>query len=228
MRNYPVECQYCYFRTTLCKVLSRREFKSLFKLTKQRKFQKGEVIFKQGEKTEYLVFLTKGMTKLVYNNHGKNLILSIEKAQSLLGLTNVLNEDVNFSSIIAIDDCNGCIIDVGAFKKTLLSNRKFMLEVMFLSTRLFRSSVFNFISIAHKQSNGRIADILIFLSENIYQNHSFYLTLSRQELAEFAGCSKELIIRTLQNFCTDGIISISGKKVEILDVERLYMISKKG
>jgi CRP/FNR family transcriptional regulator len=86
----------------------------------------------------------------------------------------------------------------------------------------------NFISIAHKQSNGRVADILIFLSENIYNNRSFVLSLSRQELAEFAGCSKELIIRTLQNFCTDGIIDISGKNIEILNMNLLYKISRNG
>lgn len=228
MKNYPVECQHCFFRMTLCKTLSRREFKALYKMTKQRIFQKGEVIFKQGEKTEFLVFLTKGMAKLVYNNHGKDLILSIDKAQSLLGLSNILNENINFSSIVAIEDSCGCIIDIDIFKKTMLSNRQFMFEVMVISMRLFRSSVFNFINIAHKQSNGRIADMLIFLSENIYQNRSFQLTLSRQELSEFAGCSKELIIRTLQNFCSDGIISISGKKVEILDIERLFLISKTG
>ena len=228
IQKYPVECQHCFFKTTLCKALSGREFKSLFKLTKLKNFQKGEVIFKQGEKTEYLVFLTNGMAKLVYNNNVKDLILTIEKAQTLLGLANMLNEDVNLTSIVAIEDCNGCVIDIGSFKRTMLSNRKFMFEVMVISTRMYRRSIFNFISIAHKQSNGRIADVLIFLAENIYENRSFNLSLSRQELAEFAGCSKELIIRTVQNFCNDGIIRISGKKVEILDMEKLYMISRTG
>lgn len=228
MKNYPVECQQCFFKTTLCKALSEREFNSLFKLTKQGKFQKGEVIFRQNEKTEHLVFLTKGMVKLVYSAQGKDIIIAIEKAQTLLGLSSILNEDLNISSIVAIEDCRGCIIDISAFKKTMLLNRRFMFEVITISTRMFRSSIFNFISIAHKQSNGRIADVLIFLSESIYQSRSFALSLSRQELAEFAGCSKELIIRTLQHFSADGIITISGKKVAIIDVERLHQISRIG
>ena len=103
-----------------------------------------------------------------------------------------------------------------------------MLEIMGISTRMFRESIFNFISIAHKQSNGRIADILLFLTEKIYQNRSFSLSLSRQELAEFAGCSKEQITHTLQSFSSEGIICVSGKKVEILDIDRLYKISKIG
>jgi CRP/FNR family transcriptional regulator len=228
MENYPIECQDCFLKTSSCKPLSACDFNNLLILTEQRKFRKGDVIFKQGEKTEYLVFLTKGMVKLVYHNNGKDLILNIEKEQALLGLSNILNEDINISSIVAIDDCKGYIIDINTFKDMIVRNGQFILEVIGISTRMFRRSIFNFISIAHKQSNGRVADILIFLAETIYQNHSFRLTLSRQELAEFAGCSKELITRTLQSFGNEGIIRISGKKVEILDMEQLYKISKIG
>jgi CRP/FNR family transcriptional regulator len=228
MKDYSIECQNCFFRTNLCKSLSKREFRQLFKLTKQKIFEKGEVIFKQDEKTEYLVFLTHGITKLVYNNHGKDLIIAIEKPQTLLGLANILNENINFASIIAVEDCKGCLIDIEKFKEIMIKNRQFLLEIMGISTRMFRKSIFNFISIAHKQSNGRIADVLLSLSENIYNRRSFCLSLSRQELADFAGCSKELVIRTLQNFCTDGIINISGKNIEILDVEQLRRISKIG
>jgi len=228
LRRYPVECQNCFFRTNICKTLSMREFNRLFKHPKQIRFQKGDVIFSQDEKTEHLVFLTKGMAKLVYNNNGKELILTIEKAQSLLGLSNILNEEINLASIVAIEDCKGCTIDVERFKETMINNKRFLLEVIRISTRMFRGSVFNFIRIAHKQSNGRIADILIYLAENIYDSQSFYLSLSRQELADMAGCSKELMTRTIQSFCTEGILHVSGKNIEILDMEQLRKISRIG
>ena len=228
LKRYPVECQNCFFKTNLCKSLTLREFKRLFHLSKQKQFPKGEVIFNQDEKTGSLVFLTKGMAKLVYNNHGKDLIINIEKAPTLLGLSNILNNDMNIASIIAIEDCKGCVIDVDKFKETVIRNKRFLFEVMGISTLMFRRSIFNFISMANKQSNGRIADVLIFLSESVYDNRSFYLSLSRQELAEFAGCSKELIIRTFHNFNSDGIIRVRGKQIEILDMERLHKISRIG
>jgi len=228
MMQYNENCSECFFKSTLCKGLSFEEFNSLFELTKQNTYKKGEIIFKQGIKTNHLVFLTSGLVKFVYDNNGKELIITIDKAQTLLGLANVLNEDVNLFSIIAIEECKGCIIDITKFKMQLLNNRQFMIEIMSLSTQMFRKSIFNFISIAHKQSNGRVADILIYLSENIYKSNSFILSLSRQELADFAGCSKELIINTLQNFDKEKIIKISGKKIEILDINRLHTISKVG
>lgn len=228
MEQYPEECLDCFFKSTLCKGLSSEEFNSLFELSKKSIYKKGEVLFKQGMRTNHLVFLTQGIVKFVYDDNGKDLVVTIDKAQTLLGLANILNEDVNLFSIVAIEDCRGCIIDINKFKLLLLNNRQFMLEIMGVSTQLFRKSILNFISIAHKQSNGRIADILIFLSENIYKSRTFLLSLSRQELADFAGCSKELIIHTFRNFDADKIIKVSGKKIEIIDFERLHKISKLG
>jgi len=95
-------------------------------------------------------------------------------------------------------------------------------------TDVFRSSIFNFISLAHKQVNGRIADILLFLSQNIYMSNEFVLSLSRQEFAEFAGCSKENVIHTLRKFHNEGLIKVEGKKILLNDPERLQKISKHG
>jgi CRP-like cAMP-binding protein len=228
MENYSDDCLNCLFKTTLCRGLPLEEFNKIFELTTQNTYKKGEVILKQGSKTNNLVFLTQGMVKFVYDNNGKDLIITIDKAQTLLGLANILNEDINLFSIIAIEDCKGCLIDSNRFKIQLINNRQFMIEIMSISTQLFRQSILNFISIAHKQSNGRIADVLIYLSKNIYNDNNFVLTLSRQELADFAGCSKELIIHTLRNFDADNVIKVSGKNIEILDFERLMNISRRG
>ncbi len=223
------ECEKCLFKTTCNQTISQDDFNFLFQSTIQQTYKQGEIILKQGMKANHLVYLLDGIVKFNYEDENKkNLILTISKAPTLLGLANVLNEDVNVFSIIAIEECRGCLIDLNKLKVLALNNRLFMLNILKMSTGLFRNSIFNFISLAHKQVNGRIADILINLSQRVYDSHSFILSVSRQELAEYAGCSKENVIHTLRNFDADGIIKISGKKVEILDLERLKKISKSG
>jgi CRP/FNR family transcriptional regulator len=222
-------CAECRFKTNICKGNNRKLFKGLFQHTQIYNYKKGETILKQGMKTDHLINLTKGMVKFYFEDENrKGLIITIDKAPTLLGLANILNEDINVVSIIAIEDCTGCLIDLTKFKLLLIRDREMMLNIMSDSTKMFRKSILNFISIAQKQAYGRIADILIYLSKNVYEKSDFVLTLSRQELAEFAGCSKELIINTLQNFDKENIIKISGKKIEILDINRLHTISKVG
>jgi len=48
----------------------------------------------------------------------------------------------------------------------------------------------------------------------LYLSNSFQLSLTRKELAEFAGCS------------TENIISSEAKYFEISDIEKLKYISK--
>ena len=69
---------------------------------------------------------------------------------------------------------------------------------------------------------------MLYLSDKIYQSKSFNIGLSRQELADYAGCSKEQLIHTLRTFTSDGIIWVSGKKIEILDRDKLLTISRVG
>lgn len=222
------ECASCFFKNGLCKGLTEEEFNSIFDQTKQYTYKKGEIILKQGSKCTELIFLTEGIVKFVTDSNGKELIVAIDKAQTLLGLANILNEDVNLFSIVAVSECRGCVINLNRFKLFITSNRKFMFEIMGLSTQMFRSAIFNFISVARKQSNGRVADVLIYLSDKIYESRSFSLGLSRQELSDYAGCSREQLIHTLRAFSNDGIISVSGKNVEILDYDKLITISRVG
>jgi len=191
-----------------------------YESTIQKSYLKDEVIFQQGEKSPFLVFLQKGLVKFNYlDTNNKNLILTIVSAPSLLGLANVLNEDINLFSIIAIEDSMGCQIDLNKVKVLAMKNKNFLISLTKLSTDMFRNSIYNVISLAHKQINGRIADILLFLARDIYHSNTFTLSISRQELAEFAGCSKENVIKSLRSLNRDNIIRISGKEIEILDIK---------
>jgi CRP-like cAMP-binding protein len=223
----PDACLDCLFKSTCNQIAGQEENNFLFLNPIQQSYKKGEVIMKQGMKTNHLIYLHKGIVKFTYeDNNNKSLILAITKAPTLLGLANVLNEDINVFSILAIEECSGCLIDLNRLKMLMMSNRMFMLNIMKMSTGMFRKSIVKIISMAHKQTVGRIAEILIDLSNNVYQNDAFILSVSRQEFAEYAGCSKVNVIHTLQHFAAEGIIKVSGKKIEILNPERLMKISK--
>jgi CRP-like cAMP-binding protein len=222
-------CADCLFKTICLQSMSEEDFNFLYESTIQKSYQKDEVIFQQGEKSPFLVFLQKGLVKFNYlDTNNKNLILTIVSAPSLLGLANVLNEDINLFSIIAIEDSMGCQLDLNKLKVLAMRNKNFLISLTKLSTDMFRNSIYNVISLAHKQINGRIADILLFLARDVYHSNTFTLSISRQELAEFAGCSKENVIKSLRSLNRDNIIRISGKEIEILDIKKLIKISQKG
>jgi CRP/FNR family transcriptional regulator len=52
--------------------------------------------------------------------------------------------------------------------------------------------------------------------------------LSRKDLAELSGLSAETVVRILKKFNDEGMISLVGKKFQIIDYARLQKISETG
>ena len=75
---------------------------------------------------------------------------------------------------------------------------------------------------------GRIADVLLYLKDKVYESNPFQTTLSRQDLADMSGMSKESAIRILREFKDEGIIQVNGNEFEILNLEHLIKISQTG
>jgi CRP/FNR family transcriptional regulator len=225
-----IDCETCLFKTISCQFIDRSEFDRLMKRSTQLRFKKGETILKQGAATTHLVFLQSGIVKfsLEQEETGKNTILTISRAPSLIGGANIFNEGLNMFSVTAIEDCHCCFIEVPLLKEIAMANPNYLMKLLEIITGMFKVSILNFISIAHKQVNGRIACVLLYLSASIYKKSQFTLSLSRKELAEFAGCSTENVIHTLSRFHREGILEVDTKNITIKDAERLKKISKVG
>ena len=228
--NSPTfDCDHCMFRSISCQYLNQDEFELIREMSVPLHFEKGETIVKQGGRSNHLIFLHKGILKFTYQNHsGKNFIMTIVSGPKLLGGANLFFKNTNVFSLVAIEPCDICLIDERAFKSALVKHGNYLLVLFERTIEMFQSSIFNFISLAHQQVNGRIADILIYLTEEVYKNTSYEFTLSRKEIAEFAACSHENVINTLSRWNKEGIITLTGKKIIINDFKKLEEISKHG
>jgi CRP/FNR family transcriptional regulator, polysaccharide utilization system transcription regulator len=224
-----IDCDQCLFKYLSCKYIPPEDFELIRKTSHQMKFKKGEVIYKQGSKCSSLIFLHKGIVKFNYEYpSGKNFITTIVKGPKLLGGANLFFGDTCIFSIIAVEDCEVCHIESKALKAVGMKHGNYILAICEQTLTMFQASIFNFISLAHNQVFGRIADILIYLWENIYKDSDYHFNLTRKELSEFAACSHENVINTLSKLNKEGIIQFQGKDIIIKDLEKLHSISKNG
>lgn len=221
--------EYSWFKRICGQFISEKDFDKLEKTSVKLTFRKGEIILKQGVMPTYIVYLEKGIVKFNYENDAKkNLILTIVSAPKILGGANLFYKDNNLFSIVAIEDCEVIMIDVKVIESVLVDNSRFAMMMFQLASEMFKKSVMNFISLAHKQKEGRIADIVLYLAAEVYHDTTFHLSLTRKEIAEFAGCSTENVIMTLSKWQNEGIISMDGKVFGINDMDKLKYISKIG
>lgn len=192
-------------------------------------FKTGENILKQGTSLSHLIMLTKGIAKMYIEGlDNKNLILELILPWKVYGGPGMYVDNRYHYSITAIEPSTACFIDIQNIKSLLRTNGDFTEALVanssFNSVRTFERMV----SLTQKQMHGRIADILIYLYKEIYQSDTFELSLSRQDIGEFSGMTKDSAIRILKEFENEGIIKVDGKKIGILNKELLQEISIRG
>jgi CRP/FNR family transcriptional regulator len=108
------------------------------------------------------------------------------------------------------------------------TNGDFAMSIMKKMSSVSDMIILESLTLRRKHIHGRVAYILLFFAEQIYESDYFELPLSRKEIAEFIGKTTENVIRTLSEFRKDGIIKIFGKNIEIVDKEMLHRISDLG
>lgn len=218
---------YQWFKKISLQFLSETDFDKIEKNSVKLNYKKGETLLKQGNSPMHIVYLESGIVKFVYElGSSRNLILTVVSSPKILGGANIFYKDNNLFSIVAIENCTAFLIDAQVILNIMKDNPKFSIMLFQLSSEMFKKSVINFISLAHKHKEGRIADIVLFLANEVYKNLEFSTTLTRKEISEFAGCSIENVIMTLSKWQKESIIEIKGKNFKILNVDKLKLVSK--
>ena len=69
---------------------------------------------------------------------------------------------------------------------------------------------------------------MLFFANEIYNSNTFTLPVSRQELADLTGITRESASRILTDFHNEKIIEIDSRKITIVNEKLLQQISEKG
>ena len=82
--------------------------------------------------------------------------------------------------------------------------------------------------LAHMQVKGRIAYSLLSLHTKfgVTQSGAINITLSRQDIASYAGTTYETVFRILTEFVQDQLITVDNKDITLLDISKLEHLIK--
>lgn len=225
---FYANCADCNCKSSIFKSLHPEELEQINMGRFHVAFKAGEIMFKQGTPSSHFVCVTSGLAKIYIEGYGKNLILSLVKPVDYIFGPGVYIDNKHYYSVSAVDDSTACLVDTSIFKKLIRSNPDFAEDFI---KRISVQTLFNFeqvISLTQKQMPGRIADALFYLSEKIYCTNPFKMSLSRQDLADLSGMSKESAIRILKEFKEEGLLNVDGNMFELLNIKQLKQISETG
>ena len=87
------------------------------------------------------------------------------------------------------------------------------------------------VNLTQKHIRGRLAESLLFLKESYgleEDGSTLSIYLSREDLANLSNMTTSNAIRTLSQFAAERLITIDGRKIKIIEEEKLKKISKIG
>ena len=226
MKNHI--CKDCLIKSAAAKNLNTEEIEILENNSAEVSFKKGELIIKQGALSLNVAYLKTGLVKIHLHGPVREKILNIVKAPLYIGIPTTLGDKINQFSATAIEDTTVCFIDSNLFRNFIYANGKFAYELI---VELCKNELFDnmkSVSMAQKQIPGLIAETLLCMSDKIYHNNTFNLPLTRGEVGDMIGTSRESVSRVLSNLNNEKIIEINGIAISILNKESLVRISEKG
>lgn len=192
-------------------------------------FKKGETVCKLGAFASHIFFLEEGLVKVYLEEKSNNLILMLSTRNNLLGLAALYDGNNKMPySISTYTESRIRMIDIEVFRQLLKQNSAFSYHIINLLNENTAQIYGRFFSLTQKQLHGRLADILLCLSNRIFKSREFDLPLTRADMGDLTGMSTESVIRMMKEFKDDKLIEMCCKKVELLDVPRLERISEFG
>ena len=221
-------CKYCNLKSAAAHTLKNSELCVLENNSAQVKFIPGDNIIKQDALSTNVVYIKSGLVKIHIMGPIRERIMKIVKAPTYLCLPSSFGAKINHFSATAIEETSVCFIDANVFKQFIYSNGDFALQIILDLSKGELQNLHNCLNNAQKQNIGRIADAILFFAHEIYNSNTFILPVSRQELADLTGITRESTSRILTDFHNEKILEIEGKKISITNESLLKQISEKG
>ena len=110
-------------------------------------------------------------------------------------------------------------------------NNEFCFGVLELMSNDLAISESRTVNLTQKHIRGRLAETLLTLKHTYGLDEdgvTIAMYMAREDLANMSNMTTSNAIRTLSQFASEGIISLDGRKIKLLDEGELMRISRLG
>lgn len=218
----------CVSKVDLFKKLADDDLLKIVKMTSHRVYQKGETICHEGDTMTDMFIINEGRVKLSkYNMEGKEQILAILKDGETFNTFQLFIEDseINFSAV-ALTETKVCVLSQDHMLDLLAKHVEISNSIIqSLATRL--QTMENLVqNLSNVNTDARVAYVLVTLAKTYgeWQKDKVIINspIHREDMANYAGLTRETMSRKLSALASEGIIETKGyKTIIICDMEKL-------
>lgn len=222
-------CKECMVKSIAAKTLSDEELTILDNGSTDVRLEDREIIMKEGFPHSHVIYLKEGYAKIHMKGPcGRDHIIRISQPGEYIGIMTLLGAKNNHYSATALHKVRVCYINESVFQELIYKNSKFGYEILHYLCLKELDYYKRSINLHQKRNSGRLADAILYFSDEIYKSRTFCLPFPYVDLASLVGTTRESVTRGIKEFIEGGIIDVSNRCFIIKNYEMLKKISENG
>ena len=194
------------------------QLRALATLVVRRNVARGAVVMAEGDAIDSLYIVVSGRLKVMMGEaDGKEVILGILGPGEVFGEMGLIDDGPRSASVIAIEPCELLSVTKGAFRKCLVESYDTAMTVMRLLVRRLRAADRKIGSLAMLDVYGRVARLLLDMSETVDGQRVVTKRLTKQDIAKMIGASREAVSLVMKDLEMNGYFEVRGSTIVLRD-----------
>jgi CRP-like cAMP-binding protein len=226
---FPIE-KWDFKSESILAALSPEDFNLLTQNQTEQVYKKGEIIFREGAYPSGIFYLTSGKAKKYkIDGEGREQIIYVANTGELIGYHAILSEDRFPDSAAALEESTISFIPKDDFLTVLQQSDTLSKRLLKTLSHEFAVLINGLTLFGQHSVRERLALQLIVLREkykvDFQPGMTVEINMSRDDLAGLVGTVRENVVRILSEFKQEKILKTQGRKIIILNVNRLVEIA---
>jgi CRP/FNR family cyclic AMP-dependent transcriptional regulator len=196
--------------------LDESELQRLSQVAMRRRAGRNEQVVRAGEDAESLIVLLTGRAKVTnFDEEGREIILAWLGPGEFFGEMGLIDGSPRSASVVAVEPCELLTIGKNEFQRCMQDNFQVAQKLMQILVRRLREADRNIESLALLDVYGRVARLLLDLSEEEGGKRLVRQKISKQDMARMIGASREMVSKVMRDLEVGGYIISSGDQITI-------------
>lgn len=196
--------------------LDESELQRLSQVAVRRRAGRNEQVVRAGEDAESLIVLLTGRAKVTnFDEEGREIILAWLGPGEFFGEMGLIDGSPRSASVVAVEPCELLTIGKTEFQRCMQDNFQVAQKLMQILVRRLREADRNIESLALLDVYGRVARLLLDLSEEEGGKRLVRQKISKQDMARMIGASREMVSKVMRDLEVGGYIISSGDQITI-------------
>lgn len=197
--------------------LDEAELDKLSKVAGRKRVDRGSFVVRSGDSTDSLYVLLSGRAKVTNSDEeGREIILAWLGPGEFFGEMGLIDSSPRSASVIAVEPCELLNIGRDAFHRCMQDNFQVAQKLMQILVRRLREADRKIESLALLDVYGRVARLLLDMSEEIDGKRVVKKKITKQDMARMIGASREMVSKVMRDLEISGYIVCEGDTVTIM------------